>query len=44
MSSGPNKKRQKMSKPESPDEVISFNYKELGIIGKGMYWIIINTV
>lgn len=30
-------KRQKMSESQSPDESVSFNYKELDVIGKGMY-------
>jgi len=30
-------KRQKMSESQCMDEIVPFNYKELDIIGKGMF-------
>jgi len=33
-----------MSESQSPDEAVSFNYKELDMIGKGMYRSILNVV
>lgn len=36
-SSIPQNKRQKMSETKPANEIIQFNYKELDIIGTGMY-------
>lgn len=43
-SSIPQNKRQKMSETQAVDEIIPFNYKQLDIIGTGMYVFINNTL
>lgn len=43
-SSIPQNKRQKMSETQAVDEIIPFNYKQLDIIGTGIYELCYNKV